>query len=129
MATPTELDSYWLAQSTVFAHRVQVELVKLTESIENEPITGTGGTMPTLTHEARVAFVKTIQNPSQAAAWLPQFINAAAADTTLIAAATATASITSTAQGDTAAAEGGPVTDVMVNNALSAAFDTFVPGI
>jgi hypothetical protein len=131
--TPTESDSYWLSQSTVFAHRVQVAMIVLSESVENEAITGTGGTMPTLTHEARVSFVKTIQNPSQAATWLPQFIEAAAADPTLIAAATVAATnytpITSVALGDAAAAEGGPVTTALVNNALSAAFDTFVPGI
>lgn len=131
--TATESDSYWLGQSSVFAHRVQTELLVVLENVEGETPTGLTGGIPTLIHNARAAFVKTVTNPSQFSTWLTEFINAAAADANVIAAATNASTnytpITTAAQGDTAAAEGGLITRTLISNALSAAFDTFVPGI
>lgn len=131
--TATLTDSYWLGQSTVFAHRVQTGLYVTLENVAGETPTGLTGALPTLIHIARAAFVKTVTNPSQFSSWLTQFINAAAADATVIAAATNASSnytpITSVAIGDTAAAESGLITTAMISNALSSAFDTFVPGI
>lgn len=131
--TPTDSDSYWLSQSAVFAHRVQNALEVTLENVAGETPTGLTGALPTLIHNARAAFVKTVTNPANAAAWLAQFVEAAAADATVIAAATNASTnytpITSAALGDTAAAESGLITTTMLHNAVASAYDTFVPGI
>lgn len=131
--TPTDTDSYWLSQSTVFAHRVQNALEVTLENVAGETPTGLTGAIPTLIHNARAAFVKTVTNPATAASWLTQFIEAAAADATVISAATNSTvnytPITSVALGDTAAAESGLITTTMMHSAIASAFDTFVPGI
>lgn len=131
--TATLSDSYFLSQSTVFKQRVETSLVTYCNTVENEIPTGVTGTMPTTVHQARDQFVKTITTPSQFATWLTQFVDAAASDGNVIAAATNAASnytpITSVALGDSAAAEGGLVTATLISNAVAAAFNTFVPGI
>lgn len=131
--TPTDSDSYWLAQSTVFAHRAQTALLVVLENVAGETPTGLTGALPTLIHNARAAFVKTVTNPAQFSTWLAEFVTAAAADANVIAAATNAASnytpITSASLGDTAAAEGGLVTTAILQTAVATSFDTFVPGI
>src|SRR5258706_5652230 len=116
--TATFTDSYWLGQSTVFAHRVQTGLYVTLENVAGETPTGLTGALPTLIHVARAAFVKTVTNPSQFSSWLTQFVNAAAADATVVAAATNASTnytpITSVALWDAAAAESGLVTTAML---------------
>lgn len=135
MATPTQSDSYWLSQSTVFKNRCQTALIVFCNTIETEIPTGVSGTMPTLVHIARMNFVKTIMQPSQFSSWLTLFTNAAASDGNVINAATQVSTtytpITTAAQGDTAAADGQTplVSTSLISNAIAAAFDTYVPGI
>jgi hypothetical protein len=131
--TPTDSDSYWLGQSAVFSHRVQTELMKTLENVAGETPTGLTGAIPTLIHNARASFVKTVTNPSAFPTWLAQFITAAAADANVISAATNASvtytPITSAALGDVGAAEGGLLTSAILATAIASSFDTFVPGI
>lgn len=135
MATATLSDSFWLSQSTVFKNRVQTALIVFCNTVEAETPTGVTGTMPTSVHVARSNFVKTIQNPINFSSWLTLFVQAAAADGNVIAAATQASAtyvpITSGTVGDTQAADGQTpiVTTTLINNAIAAAFNTFVPGI
>lgn len=135
MATATLSDSFWLSQSTVFKNRVQTALIIFLNTVETEIPTGVTGTMPNSVHQSRMNFVKSIQNPSTFTNWLPLFVNAAASDANLIAAATQAATtyvpITSATIGDTQAADGQTpiVTSILISNAIAAAFNTFVPGI
>lgn len=133
--TPTESDSYWLSQSTVFKGRVQTALATYLNTVEGEVPTGVTGTMPNSVHFARMNFVKTVNNPANFLSWLSQFAISAAADANVIAAATQSATnytpITSAATGDTAAADGQSpnLTATLISNAVAACFNTFVPGI
>jgi hypothetical protein len=131
--TATATDGYWLGQSTVFAHRVQTSLMQVLENVAGETPTGLTGALPTLIHLARASFVKTVVNPSVFPSWLAQFVIAAAADPSVLSAATnATVNytpITTVALGDTAAAESGLITTSILSAAIASAFDTFVPGI
>lgn len=131
--TPTDTDSYWLGQSSVFAHRVQTAWNIVLENVAGETPTGLTGAMPTLIHNARAAFVKTATSTAQYSQILAEVVNFAASDANVIAAATNAASnytpITSAALGDTAAAEGGLVTTAILQTAVSSLFDTLVPGI
>lgn len=135
MATATLSDSYWLSQSTVFKNRVQTALIVFCNTVETEVPTGVTGTMPTSVHLSRTNFLKTIQNPGSFTNWLTLFVNAAASDANLIAAATQASTtyvpITSATIGDTQAADGQTpiITSTLINNAIAAAFNTFVPGI
>lgn len=135
MATATLSDSYWLSQSTVFRDRVQTALIVYCNTVESEVPTGVTGSMPTSVHIARANFVKTIQNPSNFANWLVLFVNAAASDGNVIAAATAASTtyvpITTAAIGDTQAADGQTpiISSTLISNAIASAFNTFVPGI
>lgn len=133
--TPTQSDSYWLSQSTVFKNRVQTALIIYCNTVETETPTGVTGTMPNTVHAARNNFVKNVQNPSNFANYLTLFVQAAASDGNVISAATqattAYTPITSAATGDTAAADGQSpnVTATLISNAVASAFNTFVPGI
>lgn len=131
--TPTDSDSYWLGQSTVFAHRVQTAWDVVLENVAGETPTGLTGAIPTLIHNARAAYVKTATTPSQYSQILAEVVNLASSDANVIAAATNSASnytpITSATIGDTAAAEGGLVTTSILQAAVASLFDTLVPGI
>lgn len=131
--TPTQGDSYWLSQSAVFKTRVQSALISICTSINSEATTGVTGNMPNSVHSARKNFVVTILNPANFTNWLGQFVAVCSCDATVIADATSAAAnyapITTAAQGDTASAEAGNIPDIAIVNAISAAFNTFVPGI
>ena len=133
--TPTASDSAFLAQSTNFKLRVQTDLIVFCNTVETEVPTGVTGTMPTTVHVARVNFVKTIQNPANFNNWLPLFVQAAAADGNVISAATVAATnytpITTIPIADTQAADGQTpiISRTLIQNAIAAAFNTFVPSI
>lgn len=133
--TPTLSDSYWLAQSVVFQHRVQSALLTYCNTVSNETPTGISGSNPSFVHQARKNQVANILNPSSFANWLQQFTMMAAIDGNLIAAATVATGtyvpITSGAVGDTQAADGQSpiVTTTLINNAVAAAFNSFISGI
>ena len=131
--TPTQGDSYWLSQSTVFKARVQTALMLTCEAVSSEAITGITGTMPTTIHAQRKGFGATVLNPANFSSWLGQFTMAAACDSAVISAATLASTnytpITSQATGDAAAAQGGNIPDTTISNAISASFNTFISGI
>jgi hypothetical protein len=129
MAAPTLTDSFWLTQSTNFKNRVQSALLTTCFSINSEATTGITGTMPNAVHAARKNFVAQILNVAQFSNWLTQFVFACSVDSATVTAATGGGSLTTVVTADTAAAQGGPITDAMLDNACSAVFNAFIPGI
>jgi hypothetical protein len=129
MAAPTLTDSFWLTQSSNFKNRVQSALLTTCAAINSEATTGITGTMPNAVHSARKNFVAQILNPVQFSNWMTQFVLACSVDSATVTAATGAASLTSVATADTAAAQSGPITDTMLNNACSAVFNAFIAGI
>ena len=133
--TPTATDSFFLSQSTNFKQRVQTDLIVFCNTVETEAPTGVTGTMPNLVHQARASFVKVIQNPANFTNWLTLFVQAAAADGNVISAATVAATnytpITTIPIADGQAADGQSpiISRTLIQNAIAAAFNTFVPGI
>lgn len=133
--TATLNDSYYLSQSAVFKGRIQSGLLQTCENINSEAATGITGNMPNLVHSARKNLVSTILNPATFPNWLTQFTMLASVDNTVISAATQAAnnysSIFTSSQADIAAASSSAplITDTMVLNAISAAFNSAVPGI
>lgn len=126
MATPTLTDSYWLSQSANFKNRVQSALLTTCFNINSEAISST---MPLALHIARKSFVSQILSFQVFQSWLTQFVFACSVDNATVTAATAGGSLTSQATADTAAAQGGPITDTMLLNACSAAFNAFIANV
>jgi|SRR5215467_5256166 len=133
--TPTATDSAFLATSTNFKLRVQTDLIVFCNTVETEVPTGVTGTMPNHVHEARMNFVKTIQNPANFTNWLTLFVQSAAADANVISAATVAATnytpIPDTTTANTQSADGQTpiISRTLIQNAIAASFNTFVPGI
>lgn len=126
MAAPTLTDSFWLTQSANFKNRVQSALLTQCFNINSEALSAS---MPLALHLARKNFVSQILNFSQFQSWLGQFVFAVSVDSATVTAATGAGSLTSQATADTAAAQAGPITDTMLNNAASAVFNAFIPNI
>jgi hypothetical protein len=131
--TPTLSDSFWLSQSTVFKNRVQTSLQIFCNVVSTEsPSSSAGGTY---VHQQRKAQVALMLNPANFPSWLTTFVNLAASDANVIAAATQSttnyAPITSAAIGDTAAADGQApnLTSTLISNAIAASFNSVVIGI
>ncbi len=133
--TPTLSDSYWLSQSSSFKNRVASSLLTYCNTISSEAITGTTGAMPTSVHNARKNQVANILNPGSFPNWLTQFTMMASIDASVIAAATVASGtyvpITSASVADAQATDGQSplISATLINNAVAAAFNSFISNI